>query len=255
MGLFSLFKKKNYGTVSPNSESNVDKVKTVDTQPIVIDMSKHQENLNKVIIDMSKNSKIDMSKHTARVGTAWDYSGSMDSLYLRGEVQKAITRLLPIALRFDDNGELESWLFSNSSKKLDSVTIKNYSDYVNRVMLQSGMYMGGTKYTPVLKKIVEYYKDKHPSTVPAFVIFVTDGENSDQNETNEIIRELSYYNIFIQFVGIGQERFLYLRELDNLSGRKSDNTGFIAVDDMNKMSDEELYTELLRQYKDWLNNK
>lgn len=255
MGLFSVFKKKNYGTVSTNSDTNVDKVKTVDTQPIVIDMSKHQENLNKVIIDMSKNSKIDMSKHTARVGTAWDYSGSMNSLYLCGEVQKAITRLLPIALRFDDNGELESWLFSNSSKKLDPVTIKNYSDYVKRVMIRSGMYMGGTNYSPVLKEIVHYYKDKHPSTVPAFVIFVTDGENSDKYETDEIIRELSNYNIFIQFVGIGNERFSYLRKLDDLSGRKNDNTGFIAVDDMNKMTDEELYTELLRQYKDWLNNK
>ena len=37
--------------------------------------------------------------------------------------------------------------------------------------------------------------------------------------------------------------------------RKYDNTGFTAVSDMNKMNDEELYTELIRQYKDWLNSK
>ena len=40
-----------------------------------------------------------------------------------------------------------------------------------------------------------------------------------------------------------------------MKSRKCDNTGFIAVEDMDKMTDEELYTELLRQYKDWLNNK
>ena len=46
-----------------------------------------------------------------------------------------------------------------------------------------------------------------------------------------------------------------LRSLDNMKGRKYDNTGFTAVKDMNSMSDEELYTEILRQYKDWLNSK
>ena len=40
-----------------------------------------------------------------------------------------------------------------------------------------------------------------------------------------------------------------------MPGRKCDNTGFILVKDMEKMNDEELYTELIRQYKDWLNNK
>lgn len=38
-----------------------------------------------------------------------------------------------------------------------------------------------------------------------------------------------------------------------MEGRKHDNTGFTAVKDMNKMTDEQLYTEILRQYKDWLN--
>ena len=62
--------------------------------------------------------------------------------------------------------------------------------------------------------------------------------------------------MFVQFVGIGSgSNFKYLRALDNLSGRKHDNTGFIAVSDMNRMSDQQLYTEMLRQYNSWLNNK
>ena len=56
-------------------------------------------------------------------------------------------------------------------------------------------------------------------------------------------------------LGIGNESFSYLRKLDNLSGRQSDNTGFTAVKDMNRMSDTELYNELLRQYVDWLKKK
>lgn len=250
MGLFSkLFKKGNEPVEEiPQETEQV-------TQPVTIDMSKHQENLNKVVIDMSKGSKIDMSKHTARVALAMDYSGSMSELYEFGEVQKAITRLLPIALKFDDNGELETWLFSNNYKMLDTMTIKNYDGYVKKVMRRSGIIMGGTSYSPVLEDIVEYYKDKHPSDIPAFVMFITDGENNDHRDTESIIRELSNYNMFVQFVGIGDENFNFLEKLDDLTGRKTDNTGFIKVEDINKMTDEELYTEMLRQYKDWLNKK
>ena len=117
------------------------------------------------------------------------------------------------------------------------------------------MYMGGTNYAPVLKEMVTYYKDIEPSEIPAFIIFITDGENSDTSATNAVIKELSEYNIFVQFIGIGDEDFDYLKSLDDMKGRKHDNTGFTAVKDMNKMSDEQLYTEILRQYKDWLNNK
>ena len=221
----------------------------------VIDMSKSKENLNKVLIDMSKDSKIDMSKHVARVALVMDYSGSMEPLYDNGSVQKVITRLLPIALKFDDNGELESWLFSDYFERLKAVTIKNYENYVKKVMQKADLYMRGTYYAPVLSDMVRYYKDIEPSEIPAFIIFITDGDNYDKSKTNEIVKELSNYNIFVQFIGIGREKFNYLKSLDDMKGRKHDNTGFTAVEDMNKMTDEELYTEILRQYKDWLNNK
>lgn len=221
----------------------------------VIDMSKSATSLNTVLIDMSKGSKIDMSKHTARVALAMDYSGSMGDLFRNGDVQKVVTRLLPIALRFDDNGELESWLFSDQKQRLEPVTVDNYDTYVNSVMRKSSMSMGGTKYAPVLRDIVKYYKDVEPSSIPAFIIFITDGDNWDKIDTNEIVKELSNYNMFVQFIGIGNERFEYLKALDDMEGRAHDNTGFTAVKDMNALTDEELYTEILRQYKDWLNNK
>lgn len=256
MGLFDVFKKKKVAeevsvmTVSESVQNN-----SVASTAVVIDMSKSAENLNKVLIDMSKSSKIDMSKHTARVALAMDYSGSMSDLYMDGSVQKVITRLLPIALKFDDNGELESWLFSRGAERLDPVTTKNYKTYVKKQMFNASMGMGGTSYAPVLDEIITYYKDIESSDVPAFIIFITDGENSDEAETNALIKELSNYNMFVQFIGIGDDYFSYLRSLDDMKGRKHDNTGFTAVRDMNKMTDEELYTEILRQYKDWLNQK
>lgn len=248
MGLFS----KLFGGNKTEVEEKVQST-PVNTTASVIDMSKSAENLNKVLIDMSKGSKIDLTKHVARVALAMDYSGSMNRLYYNGSVQNVITRLLPIALKFDDNGELESWLFSNQEERLSAVNVNNYENYVQKVMMKARMSMGGTNYAPALKDMVKYYKDIEPSSVPAFIIFITDGENFDKAETNKIIKELSNYNIFVQFIGIGNEKFTYLKSLDNMEGRVHDNTGFIAVKDMNKMTDGELYTELLRQYKDWLN--
>lgn len=114
--------------------------------------------------------------------------------------------------------------------------------------------MGGTEYAPVLKDVTKYYIEENPSTLPAFIIFVTDGDNNqkDKAPTDAIVREISEYNEFVQFVGIGSDSFDYLRKLDDLAGRRFDNTGFISVRDMDQLTDEELYTELLRQYIDWL---
>lgn len=221
----------------------------------VIDINELKEKLNNVLVNLSKKSKVDLTKHAARVALAMDYSLSMDNLFSNGSVQKTISRLLPIALKFDDNGELESWLFSNGTERLNAVSEDNYKDYVNKIMKKAHMNMGGTNYAPVLKEMVTYYKDIEPNEIPAFIIFITDGGNSDTSLTNTVIRELSEYNIFVQFIGIGHENFAYLKSLDDMKGRKHDNTGFIAVEDMNKMIDEQLYTEILRQHKDWLNNK
>ena len=134
MGLLDkLFGKKSSGCANCTSTQD-DTCKEQVVASVPIDMSKHSENLGKVLINMSKDSKIDMSKHTARVAMVMDYSGSMSHLFRNGAVQETITRLLPIALKFDDNGELESWIFSDGYERLKAVTLNNYEDYVKKVI-------------------------------------------------------------------------------------------------------------------------
>ena len=123
--LGKLFGKKENGSTGSMVTQQITTEKDLQNQndeepnsPVMpIDMSKHEENLNTVLINMSKDNKIDMTKHVARVALAMDYSGSMSNLFYNGSVQETVSRLLPIALRFDDNGELESWLFSNGSER------------------------------------------------------------------------------------------------------------------------------------------
>ena len=91
--------------------------------------------------------------------------------------------------------------------------------------------------------------------MPTYLIFITDGDNFDKSKTDKIIKLMSKFPIFIQFVGIGNEDFKYLQKLDNLSGRKVDNANFAKINDLynsERISDKTLYERLLAEYPQWL---
>lgn len=212
--------------------------------------------LDKSLSKLSLDKGVDLNNHKARVCVAIDYSGSMRSMYKGGMVQSALTRLMPVALMFDDNCELDVWIFDTGFYRMESMTLDNFDTYVDDIILSKNLRMGATSYSPVLKDIMGYYFVENKETnVPTFVIFITDGSNNDKKATNEIIKASSYQNVFIQFVGIGKEQFEYLEKLDDLKGRPVDNTGFIKITDLELIKDEDLYHKLLEQYPDWLRDK
>lgn len=220
--------------------------------PHVISLEKSTVNLEKSIINLSKTAGYDFSALKSRVKLVLDYSGSMRHMYSSGKVQDVITRLLPLALKFDDDGDLDCYLFSNGYKKVIPCTKDNYKNYVDKELQETScFYMRGTEYAPVLNAI---HKEV-TAAIPDFVIFITDGDNSDKPETNDIIRKMSKDNCFVIFVGIGNENFEYLSKLDNLSGRPVDNTGFVKCADLERVSDEELYDCLLSEYASWLKGR
>lgn len=237
----------------------------------------HVVNLSKCMVNLSKKADVDLGAAKARVIAVLDYSGSMSYEYRTGVVQQVLNKLVPLGLTFDDNGEIEVYLFQNGYKKIEEMTINNYSNYVKNVIDRSGYSMGGTEYAPVLTAIRDIHKPVKANvaggflkglfkkkTVEApdnvvgdvneniFVIFITDGDNSDKRETDAIIRELSQTRTFVQFIGIGSEKFKYLQQLDDLDGREVDNTGFTKFKDISKVSDTDLYSKVLEQFADWL---
>lgn len=230
----------------------IDLVKSIPNTAAGINLKKSVVNLDKCLVDLSKKSGINMQAHTARVAVVMDFSGSMTRLYRNGDVQEVLNRLVPLALRFDDNGELDFWLFHSSYRELESVTLNNFETYIDDVVLQCGERFGGTQYAPVLEAAYKRYFSYGQPNTPVFMIFITDGDNSDKGATNRIIREGSTQHMFIQFVGIGDSYFDYLEKLDDLTKRAHDNTGFIKVSDFKRWSDEQLYSKLLEQYIPWL---
>lgn len=235
-------------------------------------LEKHVINLSKCVVDISKKANIDLGDIKAKVVVALDYSGSMRSLYNNGTVQETINRLVPLGLTFDDNGSIDMYLFQNDYKKLEDINLNNYDKYVKSIIDKSGYRMGGTEYAPVLEAIINTDEDKSNNgffgklfgsknksvdtnnNEITFVLFITDGANSDASRTDKIIRESSDPKLktFIQFIGIGDENFNYLRKLDDLDGREIDNTGFSKMKDLKKANDEELYNNVLEQFSEWL---
>jgi len=78
------------------------------------------------------------------------------------------------------------------------------------------------------------------------------GDNNDHGETENFIRQISAHGIFWQFVGIGNERFVFLNELDNMSGRKLDNANLLKAASLANMTDRELYSALLNEFPSWI---
>lgn len=233
MGLFSGFGlNKNQNTVNLTKEESFEKINL------------RKEEIKRVCLKKSNSNSL-----TARVALVLDYSGSMRTLYENGTVQSVVEKMLPIAMTFDDNGEMEVWIFENNFVRLPNVSLDNYYGYVNNEIV--GKYeMGGTKYAPVMMDIYSRYIMEEPAKIPNYVIFITDGDNADHGNTSSAVKVLSEYPIFFQFVGIGQEKFYYLETLDDMQNRYVDNANFFKVEDVNNIT----YEQLLNEYPEWIAN-
>ena len=274
MGLFDFLFGKNQGTQNTNtsgglqnnptntfSSSNNNSKSSVGSLDLskenMLNLSKEESlqqlNLKKEKIQLLCLEKAPLNNLTARVAVVMDFSGSMRTLYENGTVQAILDRLLPVAMQFDDNGEMEVWLFDDGFKRMDDISLDNYYGYIenNKVLKR---HMGGTRYEPVIKDVVKTYTKKSKSKLPALVLFITDGDNfsEDKKPATKAIVDASTKPIFWQFIGIGNSNFKFLKTLDDMEGRYIDNANFFSVNDLMRVSDDELYRRLLNEYPSWI---
>lgn len=188
----------------------------------------------------------------ARVAVVFDASGSMYSLYKKGIVQEAFERVLAIAAAFDDNGELDVWFFAKEFLRAPSVRAEDYENYVERAY-KLGSKGGTNNEPPVMEDVIRKYTKEEPNVhIPTYIIFFSDGGVSSKSKIAKLIIDSSRYNLFWQFVGLGNANYGVLRELDDLKGRFVDNADFFELDDISKISDEELYDRLLNEFPGWI---
>ena len=194
--------------------------------------------------------KKNLESTVARVGLVLDISGSMSQRFKNGTVQEIVNKTLPLAVQFDDDGELDFWYYGTTARRMKSVNLDNYMEAVPADWKRLMMELGGRNNEPtVLKMVVDAYKN---TKIPAYVLFITDGGVNHRKEIQNIITEASHMPIFWQFVGVGGQNYGILEKLDTMTGRYVDNAGFFALDDFKKVSNEELYARLLEEFPKWL---
>lgn len=244
MGLFGFGKNKGEQP-EPQPQSSVIKLNTTKEESLLnLDLRKNKLNL---ICD-----KKPQLNGKAKIALVLDYSGSMGEEYRDGTVQSIVERIMPIASKFDDNGELDLWIFDDGYNRLESINMNNFYGYVKEKIMN--VYdMGCTNYSPVMKDIINRYTKEEPSDLPVYVIFITDGDNSDKAETTKVITNVSGKPIFWQFIGIGNASMSYLEKLDDMGGREIDNADFFKISNINRTSDDFLYEKLFDEYPNWVN--
>lgn len=239
--MFSFFKKAS----APTTDTTIDS----DFGTLCTEKQKKLEDCTRKL-DVILEKK-NLHQTTARVVFVLDHSGSMRPLYKDGTVQNTLERIFPVALRFDDDGEMQFYLFDTVYQELDPVSLKNLDGYTENVILKKMGKYGQTRYAPAMNTILHRYAEKEPSKTPTFVIFITDGDNSDKPAAKQSLIAASEHNIFWKFVGIGKESFPFLEKLDDLAGRRVDNANYISIPDLNAIKDETLYERLMEEYDEW----
>lgn len=219
-------------------------------------------------------AKVGLAQHRARVCLVLDISGSMSTLYRKGLVQRFAERILALGCRFDDDGEIDVFLFGRNVHRGAPMGLDNWSGYVAR-MIERHPLEGDTRYGAAMEAVRRHYfpdagggarSQPYQAALPVYVMFVTDGTTSDKPLTERQLRWASREPIFWQFMGIGKGKkskakalagfadsdFPFLEKLDELDGRLIDNADFFAVASPDEHSDDQLYDLLMTEYPGWV---
>ncbi|MFI5875923.1 VWA domain-containing protein [Streptomyces sp. NPDC051445] len=223
-----------------------------------------------VAVSLSKRGALGLS---ARVVLVLDASGSMAFLYSRGVVADVVERMAAVAAQLDDDGEMQAWTFASEAARLPDLRLGELPEWlrlhvrVGEISLfrrgkkpRKGMEPGQVDMRSVgiqneeQKAIaqVRSYVRENPAPVPTLVLFFSDGGVHRDAAIERELRAAVEEPIFWQFVGLGQSDYGVLERFDTLPGRRVDNVGFFAVDDVSTVPDQELYDRLLSEFPSWI---
>lgn len=208
---------------------------------------------------------------TARVVLVLDASGSMSFLYSKGVVSDVVERMAAVAAQLDDDGEMQAWTFASHPARLPDLRLGELPEWLRLHVRvgEVGLFRRGRKKglepsqvdmrdvgiqneeQKVIAEVRAFVRD-HPASAPTLVLFFSDGGVYRNKEIERELREAVEEPVFWQFVGLGKSDYGVLERFDTLPGRRVDNVGFFAVDDISTVPDPELYDRLLSEFPLWI---
>ena len=211
------------------------------------------------LVNLAKKATVSLEKRqlqqlTAKVALVLDASGSMNRQYKQGRVQEVVNRLLPLAVSFDDDQALDCWAFARDPQYLGEIGLSNYDGFIDNAHGGWRKWELGSRTNNeagVMKAVTDFYK-KDGLDVPVYVLFISDGGVRDTRGITDIMIRAAKLPIFWQFVGLGGRSYGILKNLDDMTGRLLDNCSFFELDDLDDVSEEALYENMLEEFPSWL---
>lgn len=222
-----------------------------------------------VAVSLSKRGAAGIS---ARVILVLDASGSMAFLYSDGVVADVVERMAAVVAQLDDDGEMQAWTFASNPARLPDLRLGELPDWL-RLHVRVGEISLFRRKKPnkrlepgqvdmravgiqneeqkAIAEVRAYVRDT-PAPVPTLVLFFSDGGVYRDAAIEQELRAAVEEPIFWQFVGLGRSDYGVLERFDRLPGRRVDNVGFFAVDDITTVPDPELYDRLLSEFPSWI---
>ena len=236
-------------TVEPLVKTDVALTDLVNVPSSGISLVKKFETEAPQLVNLAKTASISLEKKNLTDVRA------MCNQYSTGVVQKVLDRIIPLAVHFDQDAVLDCWAFASDMKQLPSITLKNINGYLDAIGLKNcgaDIGIGYDNNEPiVIKDIINTHKQSG-TTLPTYVVFITDGGITRSKEIETLIVEAAKESIFWQFVGIGGSSYGILENLDNMKGRVIDNCDFFSLDRLSSVSESSLYDMLLNEFPQWI---
>lgn len=201
-----------------------------------------------------------------RVGLALDVSGSAEWMFKNGMMQEVTDRLLAVASKFDDNGEMDMWAFHTACQPLPTATTASYGGYVKPNILNNSSITlwGGTSYSPVVESATQFFFPTAvptksglfgglfgkkadvvaPNTaLPALMLILTDGSCNDEAACKVALEASLTKNVYWHFVGLGSaHHFKFIEKMAD----KYPHVGFVNMGSL-AISDEQLYDQVINE--------
>jgi hypothetical protein len=256
---------------------------------MTISLEKFENNAPE-LLGLAKKAKLSLSKFNldniiAEVAFVFDASGSMIKQYQQNSVQQTLNRVFPLATHFDDNQSLETWAFAQEQQKMSPVTFSNYKNYVNnekggwKNWMQS-LNSGYNNEPVVIRDIIKHFTGLDAPSLPKtsskffglfakndsnnllapiqsprkpiWILFLSDGGVSHNEDIEFLIKWSSSLPIFWQFIGIGGHNYGALEKLDDMQNRFLDNADFFSIPNLDSISEQELYDKMIQEFPSWI---
>ena len=201
------------------------------------------QNLKKVL------PSLNLAQCRARIVLVIEASQQTAKYFSDGSMQNLITKVLPLAMQFSNNAQLEYWLYGSRPKKMFPIGEKNYASAIPNDWGSLMWSLGENKSETTA--MTEVLSSCQPFNMPTYILFITSGNIPLNSQIEQMVVSSSQLPVFWQFLGMGNTRYGVFENIANLPGSTVSNAKFAAISGFSQNSTPELYKFLLGDFSKW----